>query len=435
MTAEIAILNKEAVAIAADSAVTIQRGDEQKIFTSANKIFSLSFSNPIAIMIYNNATLMGIPWEVIVKLYRETHGHAEFNTLEDAANSFIDFLRSELNCIPQDVQNNWVMRIAQAYYQGIKEDINKSVKKELEITQSITEEQVKQFTCQAIHKFYDFINDGSSVTEIPDDLKLEFRSEFSKKIKEAIPRVFEKLPISPKYKKMLSDIPYLLLTKYPNSFDFRDYTGVVIAGYGKLDIFPKLRTYMINGKFSSFLKYKIDKSDTVISHNNTATIVPFAQSDMVHTFMEGINNDLLDKMQEDIYTILKEYPKIILEKITSVTPQEKKKFLQDLQRLGREEHKKYIKRLKDYRQKNYVSPVIAVVSSLPKDELASMAESLVSITSFKRKISMELETVGGPIDVAVISKKDGFVWIKHKHYFEKELNHHFFHNYFQRSAR
>ena len=44
---------------------------------------------------------------------------------------------------------------------------------------------------------------------------------------------------------------------------------------------------------------------------------------------------------------------------------------------------------------------------------------------------MDAETVGGPIDVAVISKGDGFVWIKRKHYFKPELNPHFIKNYFR----
>jgi len=61
-----------------------------------------------------------------------------------------------------------------------------------------------------------------------------------------------------------------------------------------------------------------------------------------------------------------------------------------------------------------------------------MAESLVNLTSFKRRITAETETVGGPIDVAVISKGDGFVWIKRKHYFQKDLNPAFFANYYRR---
>ena len=42
-----------------------------------------------------------------------------------------------------------------------------------------------------------------------------------------------------------------------------------------------------------------------------------------------------------------------------------------------------------------------------------------------RKHSMDIESVGGAIDVAVISKKDGFVCIKRKHYFDMAYNHHF----------
>ncbi len=51
-----------------------------------------------------------------------------------------------------------------------------------------------------------------------------------------------------------------------------------------------------------------------------------------------------------------------------------------------------------------------------------MAETLVNLASFRQKVSMSVETVGGPVDVAVISKGDGFVWIKRKNYFELDQN-------------
>ncbi len=34
--------------------------------------------------------------------------------------------------------------------------------------------------------------------------------------------------------------------------------------------------------------------------------------------------------------------------------------------------------------------------------------------------------VGGPVDVTVKTKGDGFVWIKRKHYFSADINHHYF---------
>jgi hypothetical protein len=43
---------------------------------------------------------------------------------------------------------------------------------------------------------------------------------------------------------------------------------------------------------------------------------------------------------------------------------------------------------------------------------------------------MSAETVGGPIDVAIISKGEGFVWVKRKRYFSLEENPHFLARYF-----
>jgi len=67
MTAEVAILNKTAVALAADSAITL---GSQKIYNSGNKLFSLSKYRPVGIMVFGNAEFMGIPWETIIKFYR-----------------------------------------------------------------------------------------------------------------------------------------------------------------------------------------------------------------------------------------------------------------------------------------------------------------------------------------------------------------------------
>ena len=52
MTTIVGVLNKRAVAIAADSAVTI--GDTHKVMNTGNKIFTLSKYAPVGIAIYGN---------------------------------------------------------------------------------------------------------------------------------------------------------------------------------------------------------------------------------------------------------------------------------------------------------------------------------------------------------------------------------------------
>ena len=79
----------------------------------------------------------------------------------------------------------------------------------------------------------------------------------------------------------------------------------------------------------------------------------------------------------------------------------------------------------------YSRPLIDTIANLDKEDMANMAESFISLTSLVRRMQPGEETVGGPVDVAVISKGDGFVWINRKHYFKPELNASFFSNYFK----
>ena len=58
MTAEVAVMNKGAVALAADSKVTIGGGGSEKTHETVNKIFTLSKVHPVGIMIFGSADVM-----------------------------------------------------------------------------------------------------------------------------------------------------------------------------------------------------------------------------------------------------------------------------------------------------------------------------------------------------------------------------------------
>jgi len=129
MTSEIAIMNKEGIALATDSAVTMQGEYTQKIFTSANKLFALSKYHPIGIMIYGNAIFMGIPWEVIIKEYRKKLGKKKFNTLSGYANNFIKFIESNNSLIPLHIQEEYLKKTIYSYFLFVREQIIKKYQK------------------------------------------------------------------------------------------------------------------------------------------------------------------------------------------------------------------------------------------------------------------------------------------------------------------
>ena len=105
MTAIVAVLNKHCAAIAADSAVTM--GDTHKVVNSANKIFTLSKYHPVAVMTYNNASYMGIPWDIIIKEYRRQLNNKAFGTLREYVDDFITFIHNKKFCCSEKVQLNF----------------------------------------------------------------------------------------------------------------------------------------------------------------------------------------------------------------------------------------------------------------------------------------------------------------------------------------
>jgi len=84
MTAEIAIVNSQAIALAADSAITVGR---ERVWKHANKLFSLGPVHDIGIMIYNSGDFLGVPWEIIIKQFRASVAGRRFQTLLECSES------------------------------------------------------------------------------------------------------------------------------------------------------------------------------------------------------------------------------------------------------------------------------------------------------------------------------------------------------------
>jgi hypothetical protein len=173
----------------------------------------------------------------------------------------------------------------------------------------------------------------------------------------------------------------------------------------------------------------IFRRSCAISAEIGAGIYPFAQSEMVGLFMEGVDESYRQVIVTAIEGFLQGLPSVILSGL-SLSAADERSFTARMAIAAKQIVQGFSDELSRYSRENNIDPIIDAVAVLPKEELAEMAESLVNLTSFKRRVTADPETVGGPIDVAVISKGDGLIWIKRKHYFSPELNHHFFSNYF-----
>ena len=201
--------------------------------------------------------------------------------------------------------------------------------------------------------------------------------------------------------------------------------GLFSLAMGEDDYYPKVISYDICGFFNN--KLRCYKNDGKCSSGGDSGVTPFAQSEEVGAFMQGANQGLLGQLHKEYQESIVNLLDGIDTTITKVIPKDKIEETQAaILELVNNTVAECDKRIANFMHENYVRKVVDMIRFLPKQDLAYMAESLVNLTAFKRKVSDDSETVGGPIDVAVISKADGFIWVKRKHYFEQQLNHQFF---------
>ena len=415
MTAIVGVLNKHAVAIAADSAVTM--GNTHKVVNSANKIFTLSKYHPVAVMTYNNATFMGVPWDIIIKEYRKQLKDKSFPCLRDYVDHFIDYLHIRKFFCDERTQQEFMICLLDSFLNICRNEILKdnNIKKD-ELTKDLMEEKLR--SCLAANLNSDKCPEFSSYSYN------DFKSYASSSIEEYANSVTD----VDNTELLMESFFYYMAAKFSQPF----YTGLVFVGYGENEIYPSLYPINVSLGIDNHLKYYWDDSNIaqITEHGAGAIIIPFAQIDVTQTIIRGIN----PTFQDIIYNVIDKSITSFSSAITKILDSDPSTAIMseavkglDLKPIIRD----ITSQINSEMRKTYTNPLLNTVVSLDKEDMANMAESFISLTSLVRRMQPGEETVGGPVDVAVISKGDGFVWINRKHYFKPELNASFFSNYFK----
>ncbi len=290
----------------------------------------------------------------------------------------------------------------------------------MQLQGAISEDQIAEIVAGKIQETHAMLSSMEYITGADDARVRELVLTYTEVTGKAIEDVFEQMPFTEEARVRLRELPFLFFLKNagPQDPSSQNFSGIVLTGFGRQEIFPSLVTYAMEGRLSGILKYR-ELENKKISLVNGAYVIPFAQHEMVDIFMAGIDPRLANALTDSLSALFEEYPRSIVDSIESLGDEAKADLKNQIQPKSDELAGQISDYLTNYMNSNII-PVINVVISLPKTELAAMAESLVNLTSMKRKISLQAETVGGPVDVAVISRREGFVWIKRKRYPNRE---------------
>jgi len=415
-------MNRLAVALAADSASTVSGENSHKIWNSANKLFALSKCQPVGVMVYNNASILGVPWETIIKTYRAQLGKTGFDTLEEYGENFFQFLNANRSLFSRDSQIKYFSRQFDSLLADLRKTANDEYIKAILAGEPAPVEA--DYFAEAVKLELATWEGYENLDTSPSHTEAALLAELDTALEKCIAPHATGLPIAQSVKGDLKRLAVLLVTK--EEFG-SDYTGVVFAGFGNNDHFPVLQYFQVGGVLLDQLKCSAAIIERV-TDEKPSIVTPFAQSQMVDTFMEGINPSLRTALIRSFMGLALALPGTVLDAVTDLDETQKEHWKGVAVTHSQDAIIKMLDTLAEYRFHRHYAPVHQALIHLPKDELAHVAEALVNLNSFQKRVSMEDETVGGPIDVAVISKGDGLIWIRRKHYFSRELNEHYFNN-------
>lgn len=411
MTALASVMNRHAVALAADSAVTISNQYGHKVINSANKLFTISKRHPVGVMFCGNCNFNDTPWEVVVKLYRDNLKDKSFSTVKDYRNDFLKYLvdkhffNGEKN---QKIRMNIEMLkfssiIHNITNEAIKGDKAKYNAEFLNQLQIIINDKAE--TCEGLSKFKE-----KDFNDYCNDLYLSFFAQNAALFPTDKDKIFFKTAFANFVRKFNSNI---------------EKSQLIFVGFGEDEIYPALSAVDIYFGFNNMLRFHPYLEQAVTDDNN-AGIARFGQTDVINTIINGINPYIRNSVS-DIFHEFAANLKTVFSRATKDAPTKAAIDAIDTNHLA----DTFDARLNLIIQDNFTSPLIGSIDSLDKEDMAELVESMVSLTHLNRRITTSEEGVGGPIDVAIISKGDGFIWKKRKHYFDPKLNPSFFENYYK----
>ncbi len=391
MTAEIVVMNREAVALAADSAVTSQVKLAPKVSFSANKLFALSPYQPVGVMVYGSAFFMGVPWETIIKVYRRTSSPPRgFDTLEEYARDFISFLCYDNLQLPPYAEENYIRDFVKVLLLRIRQEISQEIKTAIDEGGGSDESLVSNITEEVISRHYWAYRQLNHV--LPLDESRAILRKYRSSIEDAINDLSRDFDLSPELRRTLRrGIPYAFAREFLEDI----YTGVVIAGVGEGELLPTVKAYKVEGIISfrqrgeqkEVLKHRTDDDGALGGAEAMASVIPYAQSEMVHRFMDGVDPYYRYAEERLLSHLCNDYAEKIVEQLSRYSDAEKEPIRMELLRYGRQVIREFRDKMSRFTREYFSGPTVDAVSRLSKDELAAMAEAFVYLTSLKESNS------------------------------------------------
>jgi hypothetical protein len=382
MTAEVVVMNTSAVAMATDTAVSIPYGTGTKTYTRARKLLPLHKTEPVAVMVWDAPGYFALPWEVIAGEFRKEKDDV-LPKLDDYVEAFFGFVDTEVSkwvtnkhevVLLEEVLNPEIQLLQDGWRARL--DAADRPSSDAEIA-AVAAEVAGTFAAKTRGRYLPADQwsgrEASELEHLDANLRILFNAGATgiwRNLDQAVRAELVELG----RERMI-----YIIGDEPGS------SGLVFAGYGSSELFAQARVWRVNGRLASATR-RVERRRFSISPAHPSIILPVAQEGVIHSFLKGLHPEV-DLLVSDIVDYL-------------AGP------------FGDADLARGIKEQFDKQVSMRGDEVARAVEFLPPGDLAMVAGDLIRMTALRNRATMTADTVGGPIDVVLLSRAHGIRWIE-----------------------
>jgi hypothetical protein len=410
MTSEIAVMNQRAVALAADSAVTLIDGGTVVVRNDQRKLFNLMDNRPIGVMFFGVADILGHPWEHLIEHYQKKVKPRELAHVKDYSASFTGMLDNLEEFFPRARQKDDFKRLLASVFRYILhlgQYLRESGGSE---RAAMSDTQILEEAIGRVWHDYQFRDDGAARGDLscfPPGFAAQVAREYKQTIEELITYGFQPFGLSTSTLQKLREIAVFAVVK---DLFLEDVTGLVFAGFGSEERYPVVVTHFLSAIVGGIVK-RAEASVDAIDGDIRSKIRVFADSEVTNAFIRGIDFNLERRVYGIMQLLMQSLVDQVVGAFGNIDPAQREDVRRRFQaNLVPQYFNAFRGMIGDYQQQTFINPVLRVLEIAARNELAETARELVSLNVFKKRIMAQKQTVGGAIDVAVISREGGFQW-------------------------
>ena len=428
MTSQLILGNGFGVAIASDSATTT--ANRVRTYEDAEKINPLADPHRLAVLQSGSVNLLGMPVGVLLDDWKNSLGGKQ-RTVEGYRDNFLTWLQDNLNnwttsterdgkawwCLDRELRDVW-KEFEETLGPGVREEILACRESDMELPAD-RHEEVLRIIRKGIEEVSEFEIFDSGLNAIGDEI-FDRLSQEGADGRPALSTLVNRWFGDFGSDEITQELHRFLRLLVGRSITFPNGTRTFLAftGYGANDLLPNMSGVQLYGAIGNHVCRYLWSNVTADPFGSSYVMVqPLAQRDMIDLVLRGWDEELAEDAAEATF-----------ERITGqeTRPADPAGMTGDDDTRGGQGNAGHqddtaspeedwraalMDETRDLAWKSRGERAYRTIASLPLSSLANAAGSLVSIQNLKQNIRGELPTVGGKINVATITRSEGFQWV------------------------